>query len=1143
MKPSSVVKTLLLFIIYSLINTSRSQAQTFFGVSSNPADNGSYNNNTVTVTQPPGMSAGQLVILYAHYKGNNTLSISNTAATGQTWSTAASTSNTSQSTAIFWCEFNGTWGASPIISGGGSSEALTGVMYVFNPSNASKIWGIHIATTNGSDGTSPFTISGLTTTVPNTVTMAFWGSQDDNTWGNLTGTAGGWSKTGLANQYRNQGGTDQSHTSAYNIQAAAAVLPNVAQDQLTLGDDNTRTSIISWAEFTPPSNDLCTNATPLTASATVCTPVNGSVIAANYTAFTGACTTNPDVWYSFTASAISDTIRISGLTNGYVQLMTAASCGGTLSQIGSCSNASGTNGAIFTGLTVGAQYLIRVYSNSGASSDFTICIKDIAPATLDYGKSYANISKLSGGGTIAVGDTLEIRATLVVRTFAIDSISFIDTLPKGVHFVPGSIATKTNEGKIYRWDNTSAAAPVAFTDNFDSDGGYVYTSAGDSIIRINMGTGSTSTARGKIRQTSAPRIGSGTSANSIIMATYRVVVDTTFGAILNLGGGYFTARDSATTTLRQLSFGPRSAVVYQTPGLCPNALSPSNAIADEYGGTFGNAVLSPSTSRVLKDRAASSNVPGYTYAPFAASAPNDYYYGVSNNTGAGGANYTAVNTWPKNSNRRVHQVWDITGDHTGASNLSAGNPACDTTLPRSASNPCGYMLVVNSAYKTDTAFQYNISNLCPNTYFEISFWVKNICAKCGADSLGRWASSTGYLPTATNDSSGVQPNLAIDINGIDYYTTGQIQYPNTGIAQSLQDNANVWVKRGFTYLTGSTPGTLTMSIRNTAPGGGGNDWALDDINVATCFPNMSYSPSLTPNVCIANPLTIYDTVRSYFNNYNYYKWQRSTNGGGSWTDVTSAFGPVTPTLNGSLYEYISSYTIPPANATLANGGDLYRLITATTNSNLSSSDCISTDFSSIVTLNVIDCNPVLKTTLLSFSGKLVNSKASLSWITSKEDEQITYIIERSSNQTIFNEVGRVNGFNNNTSEKNYYSFLDPSEITQKTWYRIVMVNPDGKKQYSRIILIDNSHPDFGFGNVINPFNNNLYFDITSKESSKIEVTLIDMSGKPVIRKNFLISSGVNSLSIDNTSAIAQGVYTLKIENKGNVITKRVIKRN
>jgi hypothetical protein len=106
-----------------------------------------------------------------------------------------------------------------------------------------------------------------------------------------------------------------------------------------------------------------------------------------------------------------------------------------------------------------------------------------------------------------------------------------------------------------------------------------------------------------------------------------------------------------------------------------------------------------------------------------------------------------------------------------------------------------------------------------------------------------------------------------------------------------------------------------------------------------------------------------------------------------------------------------------------------------------------------------------------------------------------------------------------------------------------MVNPDGKKQYSRIILIDNSHSDFGFGNVINPFNNNLYFDITSKESSKIEVTLIDMSGKPVIRKNFLISSGINSLSIDNTSGIAQGVYTLKIENKGDVITKRVIKRN
>src|SRR5205085_3296130 len=110
------------------------------------------------------------------------------------------------------------------------------------------------------------------------------------------------------------------------------------------------------------------------------------------------------------------------------------------------------------------------------------------------------------------------------------------------------------------------------------------------------------------------------------------------------------------------------------------------------------------------------------------------------------------------------------------------------------------MLVINSSYKTDTAFQYTVSNLCPNTYYEISAWLRNICFKCGCDSNGLGATGgAGYIPYAANDSSGVQPNLAFDINGDDYYTTGNLKYYGTGPTTS--DTSNKWVKKGFTYLT------------------------------------------------------------------------------------------------------------------------------------------------------------------------------------------------------------------------------------------------------------------------------------------------------------------------------------------------------
>jgi len=212
----------------------------------------------------------------------------------------------------------------------------------------------------------------------------------------------------------------------------------------------------------------------------------------------------------------------------------------------------------------------------------------------------------------------------------------------------------------------------------------------------------------------------------------------------------------------------------------------------------------------------------------------------------------------------VFSHWDIIGDHTGASNTAKGNPPCDTTQPVSAANPCGYMLVVNAAYKTDTAFRSTITNLGPNTYYELSAWVSNVCYKCGCDSTGKGAANANvatapaYIPFAANDSSGVPPNLAFQINGQDYYQTGNIYYTGTGpgITQAASDTVNAWVKRGFVYKTGPTETGFELVIRNNAPGGGGNDWAIDDIVVATCSPEITVTPGPNPFVCDTNTVDV-----------------------------------------------------------------------------------------------------------------------------------------------------------------------------------------------------------------------------------------------------------------------------------------------
>jgi hypothetical protein len=373
----------------------------------------------------------------------------------------------------------------------------------------------------------------------------------------------------------------------------------------------------------------------------------------------------------------------------------------------------------------------------------------------------------------------------------------------------------------------------------------------------------------------------------------------------------------------------------------------------------------------------------------------------------------------------------------------------------------------------------------------------------------------------------VLPNLTFTLDDLDYYNSGEIDTVG-------------WLKKGFVFKTGPNQKTATFSIRNNAQGGGGNDWVLDDIAIATCLPTMMYSPSITPAVCQGNSLQVNDTVRSYFDNYTFYKWQRSTDGGSNWSDITGN-NDTTLVNIGGVYQFITSYSIPAAHTTLADSGDLYRVIVATLDSNLLNSACLFTDASTIITLKVLDCGIPLGIDFISFSGKLNHGNADLIWTTSKEAEPVSYSVERSYDGTNFTSIGMVTGNNNTNAAKNTYKFTDLN-VQGKIWYRIAMVNKDGHKKYSRIVILEDKTVNFGLTNVVNPFSTKLDFGITVSENSRIDVTLINMSGKPVRKETFNVYAGANNLTVVDTGKLPVGMYILQIRNNDQIINKKVMKK-
>ena len=372
----------------------------------------------------------------------------------------------------------------------------------------------------------------------------------------------------------------------------------------------------------------------------------------------------------------------------------------------------------------------------------------------------------------------------------------------------------------------------------------------------------------------------------------------------------------------------------------------------------------------------------YTYNVFGPNTPNDYYYNISNNTSIGGAGYTTLNTWPiPDAAHRVFGLWDIIGDHTGAVSPILGNPATDTV-----NSTGGYMAVINSSYKPGIAFLDTINNLCPNTYYQYSAWFRNICSRCACDSNGKAPGNAGYIPTGPGDSSGVHPNLTFNVNGYDYYTTGDMPYTGQ------------WIRKGFTYLTGPTQTSMIIYVRNNAPGGGGNDWALDDISVASCVPNISLTPNKPDTLCRGSDDTVRFKVTAFFNNYTEWKLEKSINGGATWISpgyrytgqcsfrfMQSRFLIRYP----DLYEYLVTryYRLNNMDTTV-----IYRLTIASTVGSLSNPGC---NFitSSPKIVRTANCNVVLPTQLMVKGDLQDGGMARIQW-TSQDETGTIYVCGR-----------------------------------------------------------------------------------------------------------------------------------------------------
>lgn len=205
-------------------------------------------------------------------------------------------------------------------------------------------------------------------------------------------------------------------------------------------------------------------------------------------------------------------------------------------------------------------------------------------------------------------------------------------------------------------------------------------------------------------------------------------------------------------------------------------------------------------------------------------------------------------------------------------------------------DPNGYMMVVNASFTPGLFYNQVVDGLCENTRYVFSADIINI-VRIGV----------------TNH---IQPNVSFLIDGMEQFSTGNIPATET------------WQTYGFTFSTGPGQTEVRLSLRNNAPGGNGNDLALDNISFRACGDEAFILPNTPANICEdGQPITLDATVQGSLFNTPAVQWQISPDGINDWTDIPGA----------TDFIYVHAQLVP--------GTYYYRFLLANAPGNLANAKC------------------------------------------------------------------------------------------------------------------------------------------------------------------------------------------------------------
>ena len=185
-----------------------------------------------------------------------------------------------------------------------------------------------------------------------------------------------------------------------------------------------------------------------------------------------------------------------------------------------------------------------------------------------------------------------------------------------------------------------------------------------------------------------------------------------------------------------------------------------------------------------------------------------------------------------------------------------------------------------------------------------------------------------------------------------------------------------------------------------------------------------------------------------------------------------------------------------------------------------------------------DANIVLPVSLVSFTGSLQNTTAVLNWKTSTEIQSDYFEVQKSTDGVSFLAIGKVTAAGNSSTVRNY-TYTD-SKLSAMNYYRLKIIDKDGKFSHSNTVLIRNSNDNQRLWITGNPFRDVIKVNLEKTPKTSVIIDLISINGGKVFSKEYAASTQI-SIQLSGRS-ISSGTYILRATADDKTYFEKVVKQ-